>query len=383
MSIFTKNEIEQRIEKLRFNLGDNDAGIFFSFTNSYYISGVPILPWGRPSITIIPKNDDPVVIAGKADEQNISSNSPINNVITYGDIEGPNVNEAIALLADVMQKLALRRIGIDGLYTPIAYIEMLKARQPLCQVEDITDIIEDMRLINSAEEIDIIRAATAIAVFGMETYLAEAKLGMSEIELAGRVTLAMARFAASNHPDKGISFNCYSQQGIHTLEPHAAASGNPLRPGQLMCVVVEATVAHYMAAVERAIGLGDLLPEQQHYYDAVVSALQKTIEKCAPGTLCSEIDRVGQQVFKDAGYNNFLCGTGLSRGLLNAFEGRIDRSNLRVYNDNPLRPNMVLSIEPYAIAPGVGAQRHCEMVLITETGKEVLSNAPNGFLRIG
>jgi hypothetical protein len=71
---------------------DLDAGVFLSFTNSYYMSGVPILPWGRPTITIIPKSNDPVIIAGKADAQNISSNSPIKNVITYGDIEGPNVN---------------------------------------------------------------------------------------------------------------------------------------------------------------------------------------------------------------------------------------------------------------------------------------------------
>lgn len=35
-----------------------------------------------------------------------------------------------------------------------------------------------------------------------------------------------------------------------------------------------------------------------------------------------------------------------------------------------------------AIAPGVGAQRHGDMVLITESGNEVLSRAPNGFLRI-
>ena len=382
MPIFSRNEIEKRMETLRFNLGDNDAGVFLSFTNSYYMSGVPILPWGRPTITIIPKNDDPVIISGKVDAQNISSNSPIKNVITYGDIEGPNVNEAISHLAEVMQKLALRKIGIDGLYTPIAYIDLLKTKYPHCQVDDITDVIEDMRLINTAEEVEITRIATSIADFGMETYLSEAKLGMAEIELAGRVTLAMARFAASNYPDLGITLNCYSQQGLHTLEPHAAASGNPLTPGRLMCVVVEATVAFYMAAVERTIALGDILPEQQHYYDTVVSSLQKTIEKCTPGALCSEVDKVSQKIFKDAGYANFLCGTGLSRGLMNSFEGRLDKSNIRVYNDHPLKPNMVLSIEPYAIAPGVGAPRHCEMVLITETGNEVLSKAPNGFLRI-
>jgi Xaa-Pro aminopeptidase len=264
----------------------------------------------------------------------------------------------------------------------MAYVELLREKYPDCRIDDITGPIEGMRLINSAEEIDIIRIATEIADYGMQTYLSEANLGMTEIEMAGRVTLAMAKFAASKYPDMGITFNCYSQQGIHSLEPHAAASGHPLTPGQLMCVVVEASVAHYMAAVERTVGLGDIRPDQQHYFEAVVSSLQKTIEKCTPGTPMSEVDKVAQTVFRDAGYENFLCGTGLSRGLLNSFEGRIDKSNLRVYNNNPLRPNMVLSIEPYAIAPGVGAQRHCEMVLITETGNEVLSQAPNGFLRI-
>jgi len=382
LSIFSKAEIARRMDTLRAHLGDNDAGVFFSFTNSYYMSGVPILPWGRPAITVIPKVGDPVIISGKADEQNIANNSPITDVIAYGDIEGPNVNEAIRHLADVLQKRELKTIGVDGLYTPMACVELLKKKLPSCRVTDITETIEDMRLINSPEEIELIRTATALADFGMETYLSEAKLGMAEIELAGRVTLAMAQFAASKYPDTGMTFNCYSQQGTHSLEPHAAASGHPLEPGRLLCVVVEATADHYMAAVERTIGLGEILPEQQKYFDAVVSSLQKAIAACRPGISCSAVDKAGQEVFKSAGYEDFLCGSGLSRGLLSAFEGRLDKSNLRVYNDHPLKPNMVLSVEPYAIAPGVGAQRHCEMVLITETGNEVLSKTPNGYLKI-
>ena len=153
MSIFSRNEIERRMETLRSNLAGHDAGVFFSFTNSYYMSGVPILPWGRPGITVIPKNDEPVIISGKADEQNILSNSPIQNVITYGDIDGPNVNEAISHLADVIHRLKLEKIGFDGLYTPFAYIEMLKAKRPHCQFTDISDMVEKMRLINSDEEI--------------------------------------------------------------------------------------------------------------------------------------------------------------------------------------------------------------------------------------
>lgn len=228
---------------------------------------------------------------------------------------------------------------------------------------------------------ELIRKATAIADFGMQTFLSKAKLGMTEIELAGRVNLAMARFASETIQGHDVNLNCYSQQGNST-DVHAASGPKPLMPGQLMCVVVEASVSHYMAAVERAVGLGELLPKQEHYYQTLIKALQHTVQACAPGVPCSDIDATSQGVFKEAGYENFLCGTGLSRGLINAFEGRLDHSNLRVYNTRPLAPNMVLSVEPYAIAPGVGAQRHCEMVLITENGHEVLSKAPNGMLSI-
>ena len=67
---------------------------------------------------------------------------------------------------------------------------------------------------------------------------------------------------------------------------------------------------------------------------------------------------------------------------MNCYEGRLESSNLREYNDRPLRENMVLSVEPYAIAPNVGAQRHCDMVLIMDTGHEVLSKVSNGCLMI-
>ena len=381
MSIFSNNEIFRRMDTFRSGIGDNDAGVLFSFTNSYYMSGVPVVPWGRPTFTVVPKDDDAIIISGKLDVQNISENSPIKDVILYGDDEGPSLETAISCLSDVISRLGLKNIGFDALYTPYAYIELVKEKQPNCQFSNISELVEDMRLINSEEELELIRIANAIADHGMETFLTEAKLGMSEIELSGIVNQSMSRFSAAHYKEHEVKLNCYSQQG-NTMSVHAGSSGNPLTPGQLMCVVVEATVSYYMSVVERTVGLGEILPEQQHYFDAVVESINKAIEACAPGVACSTIDKVGQDVFRKAGYNNFLCGSGLSRGLVNSYEGRLDSSNLRAYNDRPLRENMVISVEPYAVAPDVGAQRHCDTVLITGTGHEVLSKIPNGCLMI-
>ncbi len=56
MSIFTAGEIENRQERLRARLGDCDACVAMSFTNAYYLSGVPIIPWGRPTFTLVPRD---------------------------------------------------------------------------------------------------------------------------------------------------------------------------------------------------------------------------------------------------------------------------------------------------------------------------------------
>jgi Xaa-Pro aminopeptidase len=80
-----------------------------------------------------------------------------------------------------------------------------------------------------------------------------------------------------------FSFNCYGQQGTKSFEPHAAASGHPSRPVQLLCLVLWATATHYMAAVERTILLAEIFPQQRNYYDAVFESLQRVLKKCVSG----------------------------------------------------------------------------------------------------
>jgi Xaa-Pro dipeptidase len=47
MSIFSRSEIERRWSGLWQSVTDVDCVIARSFHNSYYLSGFPMLPWGR------------------------------------------------------------------------------------------------------------------------------------------------------------------------------------------------------------------------------------------------------------------------------------------------------------------------------------------------
>ena len=382
MSIFSRGEIERRHNRFRSAFGECDVGITFSFTNSYYFSGAPLIPWGRPSITIVPGEGDPALVLAVGEETRARIHSPITDMRTFSDADGPSVAEAIERVAGFLEERGLKRIGFDAIHTPVAMLEKLKAKVPGLEFHDLSEAIESMRLVNSEEELALIRTATAIADHGMETFISEAAIGRPEVLLSGCASLAMAEFAAENYPDAEVRTHCYSQQGVRSLQSHTASNGDPLAPGQLMCVVVEAQVWHYLAAVERTLALGDLSAPQTELYDAIVAAEKAAIEAVGPDVPCCDVDRAGRAVFEDVGFSEFLTGTGLARGLVSEWEGRIDRGNLRIYNQTPLRPGMVVTVEPYAASPEIGAPRHCDMVLVTETGREVLSRARAGIIRI-
>jgi Xaa-Pro aminopeptidase len=382
MSIFSRGEIEGRLGRFRSTFGDCDVGITFSFTNSYYLSGVPVIPWGRPTITMVPREGDPALVLAIGEKTRALDHSPITDIRTYADNNGPSVAEALELVAGFLEERGLKRIGFDAVHTPVATLEKLKARVPGLEFHDLSEAIESIRLVNSDEELALIRTATAIADHGMETFISEAAIGRPEVVLSGCASLAMAKFAAENFPDAEVRTHCYSQQGVRSLQPHTAANGDPLRPGQLMCVVVEVQVWHYLAAVERTLALGDLSTAQAGLYDAIVAAEKAAIEAVGPGIPCCDVDRAGRAVFEEVGFSEFLCGTGLTRGLVSEWEGRIDKGNLRIYNETPLMPGMVVTVEPFAASPEIGAPRHCDMVLVTETGREIISRARAGIIRI-
>ena len=392
MSVFTPAEIERRHAAFRARLGasevDCHGGVAFSFTNSYYLSGVPIIPWGRPTFTVVPRHGDAAMVLAEGEKVRALEHTPITDLETYRDDDGPNARRAVELLAGVLQRRDMSRIAYDAAVTPAAYVDQLRTMMSGATFDDVSEELDEMRMVSSDEEVAMLRAASAIIDHGMETFIAEAKLGEPEVLVAGRACLAMSAFAAGTYPEAEVRVNAYSQQGLRSLQPHTAATGDPLAGGQLMYAVVEAHVWHYQGAVERTVALGELSPEQEAYYAAIIESQRAAIAAVGPGVPCSEVDRAGREVLKAAGYTNVIGGIGLGRGILNEWEGRIDRSNLRPYNHTPLAPNTVLTIEPWAVEPWaveptMGAPRHCDMVLVTETGHEVMTKARSGAIRIG
>ena len=87
MAIFSRAEMGRRHEALRerMKLGDVDAVIATSFAVFYYLSGVPLHPFGRPMAVVIPLDGEPVIIEAIIDRGHTLLQSWIQDVRNYWD----------------------------------------------------------------------------------------------------------------------------------------------------------------------------------------------------------------------------------------------------------------------------------------------------------
>ena len=182
--------------------------------------------------------------------------------------------------------------------------------------------------------------------------------------------------------DLQVDATAYMQQGERSLLCHAGSTNEPITAGQLTEVVCEAHVWHYQGTVARGILVGSPPPEVERAYAVMLQAYRESCAAVRPGATFAEIDGIGRRILNEAGYDGATNGAGLIRNINDHTGGRIPTGDLRPYNTRPLEPGMVISVEPWALVPGVGGPRHCDLMLVTETGGELLSDVPIGELRV-
>jgi len=380
MGIFSDKEIRRRWEEVQRRTGDVDCTVAPSFHNSYYLSGVPVIQYGRWAVTILLRGSEPVLIAPEFEASSIAAHSPISSLHLYVDDDGPTMSVVTQLIADTIRSHRARTIGIDADGMPTSMYFQLLSTFPTAKFVDVSAAIDSVRIVSSAEEIRYLREASRIADVGMTAVLERTRVGVEETELSAQANLAMQQ--ESTHEFLVNSTSCYMQQSGRSFTGHARAVKTPVKSGGMLEVCCESHVWHYFAGVERAILIGDVPKETERAYEAMLRAFNASRAAIRPGVMFQEVHRLAREQFTQAGYDKFLTGSGVVRNVFDESSGRIEMGNLRLSNRDPLAPGMVLSIEPWAAVPGVGGPRHCDMVLVTKDGHEVLSKIDCNVLRV-
>jgi len=274
-------------------------------------------------------------------------------------------------------------LELYGMYTNPARARLsrrLKRAVPELEILDIRPQLASLRVIKQPEEIAAIRHAITINVDTLNEV--QARKYAFEYEIEADIAHGFRSRGATAH-----SFSSVIASGDNACVLHYQDNNAPLKAGNLILADVGSEYMHYASDLTRTWSPSAPTARQTAVYNAVNDALQFGIEQLVPGGVsfyeCEQ--RVREFVGKK------LIDLKLIK--------RADRDSVHEYyphaphylgldvhdvgdTKQPLRPGMVLTMEPGIYIPdeGIGVRIE-EDILITASGCEVLSKACPRTLR--
>jgi Xaa-Pro aminopeptidase len=188
------------------------------------------------------------------------------------------------------------------------------------------------------------------------------------------VALEIERFVRSEGGD-GMAFDVIVASGPRSAMPHGTASPRRIGAGELVTIDMGARVDGYCADMTRTVAVGPVAASHRALFDAVLEAQLAARGQVGPGVAAADLDATAREVLEGHGLGEAFAHS-LGHGVgLDVHEGPA----LSARSDDVLEAGMIVTIEPGAYRPGDAGVRIEDLVLVTEAGHEVLSEAPSAW----
>ena len=235
-------------------------------------------------------------------------------------------------------------------------------------------VIEKLRAVKDDAEIERIRAACTLADAALEQILADGLIGHTEREVALALEFAMRELGAQRP-----SFASIVAAGPHGALPHAQPRDAVIEPGELVVIDWGAELDGYCSDCTRTVATGPIGEQAQEVYALVRAAQLVGVEAVRAGRDGREVDGLARAVIDDAGYAEQF-GHGLGHGVgLEVHEA----PRLSKRSDDTLAPGNVVSVEPGVYLAGAFGVRIEDLVVVTETGCEILTGLTKDLRVVG
>lgn len=248
------------------------------------------------------------------------------------------------------------RVGFEAAWLTYAEWERLGELAGSVRWTGTRDVVEELRAVKDAEEIERMTRAAEIAATALRETLPAVQAGVREADLAAELELRMRLGGAS-----GPAFETIVASGPRTALPHAATGDRRLCEGDLLLIDFGARWQGYASDLTRTFVVGEARAEQVERYELVLAAQRAALSALRDGVKTAEVDEVVRGVFAEAGVDTcFPHSTGHGLGL-EVHEGpRLSRRS-----EETLRSGMVVTVEPALYFSGWGGIRIEDDVIVS------------------
>ncbi len=380
---------QARLRTTEFQTRLKDAGIDLAIitdeSSIAYLAGFwgyLSVEFGRPTFLLVRPDQSPIVITPLMESEMVSAMTWVEDIHTWED-SGPNRWENILNKAIGDNP---RRIGVEVAALPPIVRNWFDDQMPGVGLNNISDIMGDMRMIKSAEEIEVMKQAGQIAgamMAGAEDALGE---GRPEFEAALAVIDAGTRKAAGFLTDKGweafISPMIHNlqimQSGTDTSMVHRRASVKPLSKGDpvYFCFCNMAQFKQYKLGFDRMFFIKEISDEAAEVQQAAIDAQQAAIAAIKPGVTAESIAQAANEVYAE---HNFETGYRTGRSIGMAY---LESPELKEGDKTLLQAGMTFAVDGGISVDGELGGRIGDSIVVTETGCEYITEYPRKILMV-
>ncbi len=275
-------------------------------------------------------------------------------------------NVLVALAGD-LKKRRVKRLAFEQNRLSFENFQFLRGHLRGCRLEPVVGLVEQLRSVKSAAEIERIRAAVRLNSRAFLAACRRLRPTWSEKRLAAEIDYQMCKLGAEKP-----AFDTIVAGGPRGALPHAQPSRLRLPPHGLIVIDQGAILDGYTSDMTRTICLGRPSRREREMFRAVCEAQAAAVAVVKAGVKARTVDRQARQVLRKFKLDKaFTHSTGHGLGLeIHEYPRIGPREDIR------LSAGMVITIEPGVYLEDVGGVRIEDVVVVESDGCEVLTRTP-------
>ena len=355
-----------------------DVALVTDDDNVYYLTGYYDylhMEFGRPTILVVPKDGETLLITPTIDLNSATAAARVGRIAAWNDGMGNEWREELPSAVK-----GARRVAIEPGHMPPPVRAYVNDLVDVEQIDSVTPILADMRMIKSAQELQLARHAGDVATAMMNAGRAAIGDGVPEFEVAIATSQAGTRKAAellaAHYDDRDMSPNTHFLQimasGRDIVKTHHRASTRIMRHGEpvFLCFCGMTNFHRFKLGFDRTFWIGEIDDgSQQAVYEVAVASQKAALDALRPGVTAESVHAAYAEVIQGAGYEYpFRCGRATGFSFLEA-------PQLVTGDKTIIQPGMVLAVDGSVSVETFRAQVG-DSFIITEDGWEPLTEHP-------
>ena len=371
---FSDEELSRRLAATRREMAARglDLVLLSAPEHVFYLTGLDHWGYFAPHVLIVAAEGELVLVTRAM--EHVAIRNQVRNATFIGHSDSESAADVV--VKHLKGASSGKTIGLEAASAGLSYSmgQALKQGIDGASWVDITGMLDEMRLVKSAEEQRFMKSAAVASDAGTQAAINAIHDGAKEADVAAECLAAMTR-AGGTPP----GFGPFLRPSHRMAEEHTTWGDGEHH--EAVFLEIAGCVARYNAPMGRLVNIGRISDEDAEMANICGEAFDATLRALKVGARAKDVYNGWQSVVDAAGmpeYRRHHCGYLVGIGFPPAWTGGPRVTGLRHDSDREMREGMTFHLMSWFTETGRGNYFISNTVLLGADGAEVLTTTPYG-----